>query len=704
MSPKKFARWYMVEGRRGRSTDRYNFAMQAPGPPILSKQPYAFVDALLHENQLVMRREDEDPVYRGEIRPEHSSAYLDAIKECANQEEEQDELDFPTPPSTPSPSRERHSAPVTPGLLPLSLSPTVSELASFHRFCLSAAKKAFEAAARSHRRKSARLNQARVSDNDMGVWTAEQLVRMGHILHDRDSDALTPVIDKRQYVMAVISGPPKGQSIWWGLNTQHATKIMESLRRNRDCCSLFPNEESRVHFGVGFGRHGAVPYRILQKSANFREIAFIQCSGAFAAILAYQNHKFTLGNLKLLTLDTYLQPTLDLDQRNKVEDLKKLTGIGTPFTNSVFTTSEISFGDAPDLSAKNLDATFYDMEAVTAYGSWANKEGLMLWDDDAVIPLRAGSTVLFPAGTKRFSFTAANPGEQRFFFRQFCNAEFGSAACELRLGPPPITPATAGLNSRSIDVPRKYTNRPEKGSGGIGQGGRSLVREIALLRSPLVAGVVSAFMLGLGIRDVAAASLRNVCNAAKGLPNSQILVISRTKIRRARSAAMACTSKGLDLSSARFLGAASGRATGGKSERCTWPCAGALCPSEPARAGFCEVDQRVEESKVGRDILELIRRLDGLPLRLQGRGLHSSSRKMGRESNSSRTKSTFQNTSWATTSTGTNETKQHTPKRGIVNFWPLRIGERSVRPYPLPLPLAVVTLSNFLVRTTVAVL
>ncbi|KAJ6561833.1 hypothetical protein B0H19DRAFT_907829, partial [Mycena capillaripes] len=44
---------------------------------------------------------------------------------------------------------------------------------------------------------------------------------------------------------------------------------------------------------------------------------------------------------------------------------------------------------------------------------------IILWDDGRVIPLRPGATILFPAGTKRFSFMPVGQNETRYMFRQY---------------------------------------------------------------------------------------------------------------------------------------------------------------------------------------------------------------------------------------------------------------------------------------------
>ncbi|KAJ7666202.1 hypothetical protein DFH06DRAFT_925247, partial [Mycena polygramma] len=95
-----------------------------------------------------------------------------------------------------------------------------------------------------------------------------------------------------------------------------------------------------------------------------------------------------------------------------------------PFANSVFTTAEISFCDVPNLSRKNWESTFYGLEAITSCGTydWEERRGIILWDDDRVIPMPPGTTVVFPAGAKQYSFVPVAPHESRYLFRQYCHA------------------------------------------------------------------------------------------------------------------------------------------------------------------------------------------------------------------------------------------------------------------------------------------
>ncbi|KAJ7933049.1 hypothetical protein B0H13DRAFT_1592646 [Mycena leptocephala] len=94
------------------------------------------------------------------------------------------------------------------------------------------------------------------------------------------------------------------------------------------------------------------------------------------------------------------------------------------FPRSIFTTSEIIFRDAPMTSQKNRDAAFDTMEVLTALGSYDHTKGghVIFWDDGDIVEFPVGATLIYPAGTKRISFTAVGKGEHQHFFRQFCHA------------------------------------------------------------------------------------------------------------------------------------------------------------------------------------------------------------------------------------------------------------------------------------------
>ncbi|KAJ7450434.1 hypothetical protein FB451DRAFT_1052313 [Mycena latifolia] len=64
------------------------------------------------------------------------------------------------------------------------------------------------------------------------------------------------------------------------------------------------------------------------------------------------------------------------------------------------------------------------MEVITSFGTYDHKKRghILFWDDDKVVELPSGASVMFPAGSKRYSFLPVDGHEERFLFRQFCHA------------------------------------------------------------------------------------------------------------------------------------------------------------------------------------------------------------------------------------------------------------------------------------------
>ncbi|KAJ7105141.1 hypothetical protein C8R43DRAFT_1132018 [Mycena crocata] len=431
--------------RRGRSGVTYNFARQVLSAPIRSQFPYAFADSLAHQNDVLIWREEHDPVYRGDVRPQDSATLRGTAAHTifgAEDEEDQlctssDESDRPlTPlyspfsspsPLTPTPSS-RNSGP--PGPLTnyaRQASPTMTELfGSPHRIITyskvdkqraqavakhakkntSKAKNRFLGRAPTGTRQSARIRKGLAIE---GVFGMEQLVAMGHFVHGFQPGTLTPVVDKCDYVMGIVVGAPKDQDERWVHVIRHFGSAMGRLYHS----GYFPNfgkQEARVRFGIGFGEWGAKPHHIIQHPKNFSHVAYMQASGGFKEMCAYHNHLYQ-----------QIAPKLYARQAQLAHQLKGQLGLRMPYLDSVFTTCEVAFVDVPGLSRTNFDATLEGMEALTVGGNFT-ESGIAFWDDETVISLRPGGTVLFPSGTKRFSFVALKPNETMYVFRQFCCA------------------------------------------------------------------------------------------------------------------------------------------------------------------------------------------------------------------------------------------------------------------------------------------
>ncbi|KAJ7139368.1 hypothetical protein C8R44DRAFT_867519 [Mycena epipterygia] len=496
--------------RRGRSSGGWMFSRDAPGPPICTEVEYSLVDCLMHQNVITMYKEDNDPIYRGDVRPEELCAGQGLGRPHPDNDSGDlsdsgsvhmgvtgEHLSSPFTPLLPV----RAASPATPVLAasvpdraraphfrdlairphltaaragspillrpapaadkPRAASPSLSEVPTERarsprpssaresslflglalRPCITtylkrdkarinaerAAKAKKETAAKRQlatgskaraaseesdakasvpsvpSRHSRRLRQGRVGDSsDHGVWQLEKLVRTGYVVHvhDWNDERPQPMLDRHDYVMAVLADAPKGQSEWWGSIAKQTTKDLARLHRNSDF-TRFGELESRVTFGTGFGLSYAVPHELHNCTAttgtSLVEIQFIKGSFAFNAISAYQNHLFEQFFL-----------ALHADVASKVSELIERNIVAPPFENSIFTTAEIHFCDAPSLSGKSEDSVFYTVEAFTT--------------DLKVLPLPPGTTVLFTAGCKRYSFVAVAPHKTRYLVRQSCNA------------------------------------------------------------------------------------------------------------------------------------------------------------------------------------------------------------------------------------------------------------------------------------------
>ncbi|KAJ7457543.1 hypothetical protein B0H11DRAFT_2243300 [Mycena galericulata] len=264
-------------------------------------------------------------------------------------------------------------------------------------------------------RRSRRLRRGRLGDSsDHGVWRAEQVLRAGYITHPWMNPMPRPLVDRNDYIMAVVAGGPKKEGKWWSLMMKAAERDIARLYRNGNFSHLGEGE-SHVRFGLGFGDGWEGPYEIDNfavppLSAIQNEIQYIRKTEAMQAISAYQNHIYE-----------QFFPKNYADVGARMNQLVDRRIVAPPFDHSVFTTCEISFCDAPRPTSKNYDSLFYGMELITSIGDYEGG-GIIFSDDEGVLPLLSGSTVAFPAGTKRYTFESVAPHETRFLIRQFCHA------------------------------------------------------------------------------------------------------------------------------------------------------------------------------------------------------------------------------------------------------------------------------------------
>ncbi|KAJ7766364.1 hypothetical protein DFH07DRAFT_769906 [Mycena maculata] len=425
--------------RRSRSAAGFIFATQPLAPTLTSLRPYAFRHALMLQNEFVTWREDNDPVFRGDVAPEQSCTGNVSSHPWekwdnggdSTDDDEEDELTSTASASSRPTTPDVANRPVTPDvatcpaptstweLLMSPLTPPAPSCEASPVYVQRAAHEAKEreakaatikrakeldlarkrmARARGPNRRSARLLRYRIGPSRMGTWDADRLVQMGLIIHDLDPPAITPLVDKRNYVMAVIAGPPKGEIAWWVHVLKQAKQHMGRLYRN----AVFPywgHEESRVRFGIGYGEEGPYPHRIKCHASTLLDVAAIRSSDSFEAISEYQNHV-----VRQIAPKSYAKLQYQMSRLQEETDL-------APSSPGRY-------------SRPNRESKFDAMELLTIGGSydWKERGLLLFWDDHGTFPLRPSSTVAYPAGTKRFSFIPVAPHETFYVFRQYCHA------------------------------------------------------------------------------------------------------------------------------------------------------------------------------------------------------------------------------------------------------------------------------------------
>ncbi|KAJ7095497.1 hypothetical protein C8R43DRAFT_1141751 [Mycena crocata] len=394
--------------RRGRSGVTYNFARQVLSAPIRSQFPYAFADSLAHQNDVLIWGKSTIRCTAATFALKTPPRFVELRHTQSSVLNERGSALSPSP-LTPTPSS-RNSGP--PGPLTnyaRQASPTMTELfGSPHRIITYSKvdKQRAQAVAKHAKKNTICSNRKGLAIE--GVFGMEQLVAMGHFVHGFQPGTLTPVVDKCDYVMGIVVGAPKDQDERWVHVIRHFGSAMGRLYHS----GYFPNfgKQGRVRFGIGFGEWGAKPHHIIQHPKNFSHVAYMQASGGFKEMCAYHNHLYQ-----------QIAPKLYARQAQLAHQLKGQLGLRMPYLDSVFTTCEVAFVDVPGLSRTNFDATLEGMEALTVGGNFT-ESGIAFWDDETVISLRPGGTVLFPSGTKRFSFVALKPNETMYVFRQFCCA------------------------------------------------------------------------------------------------------------------------------------------------------------------------------------------------------------------------------------------------------------------------------------------
>ncbi|KAJ7817504.1 hypothetical protein B0H14DRAFT_3474595 [Mycena olivaceomarginata] len=241
----------------------FTFDRQAMGAAIPSRVHYSFADSLLHENQLVIQRENSDLVYRGEVTPDESCAAilgsvsdsdLTDVSDLSNLESESDRLDQLAPsslnlPSSPDPlpgSSPAQSRDSTPG---------AEHLSSLH----TPYRRIITYAARDRRRLEQNSAQSEGAQSEVHV----ELRRSSRLQAAAAPTAFSadpdhgPLVDHNTLVMAAVAGAPKNSGLWWEGIHRGALKALNRVFRDFDFGEL--RGDSRIRFGITFGEEYAAP-------------------------------------------------------------------------------------------------------------------------------------------------------------------------------------------------------------------------------------------------------------------------------------------------------------------------------------------------------------------------------------------------------------------------------------------------------------
>ncbi|KAJ7616253.1 hypothetical protein B0H17DRAFT_1220302 [Mycena rosella] len=234
--------WFPVNPtvRRGRSETIHTFTREALGAPIRSQISYAWVDSLLHENELRMRREDSDPVYRGDGKPGDSCALvarqpLPSFPDGAPA----GRALTPEPRTAPSDARvsptpaECLSSPTTP-LPPRLRTYTKRDQNWMEAERLTIQRVMAEQVTRRHTARSLACGDARAHSSLTAdpARPSEQLLRSGHVLHRYIDKGPCPLLNRNNYVPGAVAGGPKGKEVWWATIVAEAVMNMGRLYRN----------------------------------------------------------------------------------------------------------------------------------------------------------------------------------------------------------------------------------------------------------------------------------------------------------------------------------------------------------------------------------------------------------------------------------------------------------------------------------------
>ncbi|KAK7000621.1 hypothetical protein R3P38DRAFT_3218884 [Favolaschia claudopus] len=261
-------------------------------------------------------------------------------------------------------------------------------------------------AKRKPERRSRRHRRGRLGDmSNFGVSEAGRSAYDPCELHAKP----LPIVDCHSTMMGVVSPPPRGNEMLWSDVLFELDKGMTIIYGIENFQHL-GERQSVLPFALTYGVPLDKPYLIEHNPDTARVLTSLFRSGGIQLVSKFHNHLYQR-----------IAPRSFADALEKVQHLSA-RGIATSqFSDSVFTSAAFCFGDAPSAPETNDDAAIDTMEAFTVLGKF-DAGHLELQDEEKIIKLRAGTTVLLAAGSKPYKFSAVGKTEHLYVFRQWCSA------------------------------------------------------------------------------------------------------------------------------------------------------------------------------------------------------------------------------------------------------------------------------------------
>ncbi|KAJ7167276.1 hypothetical protein C8R43DRAFT_945717 [Mycena crocata] len=458
--------------RRGRSKTKYIFQHRPHDAPLQASTDFHY--ALADQISRVLDREDNDAVYRGDIKPHEACApplpqvegeeytvregsLVQAVREPSLVPTERVPSPEPTvrEPSlvptervpSPEPSSSQGSMfPISPGSFYASgrtASPTASDYvrrpftyAKRHRERARAERAAerllLQRSAQSVKTPGPRIARprkkypkaSRSSQRLRGGINPEasldltRVVQMQVVLISPLAGQIRPFTDRSGFVVGVYAAGPHNELLAWHQLIERAGKAMKRVSNRGDFTS-FGDDSVFLRAGIDFGVRGPWPHPVVNLPVNRDELLTLIRSDDMRVIAAYQNDL-----LQRFMPRKYAHQQLMMQQLDEKE-------LSYPaFPGSPFTTAEFNFNNIYSVMTDNPEDEFGSVRALTVLGVYGVASAwLFYWpangQDRMAIRCPPGTTLLIPASIVRYAFSALYKGETRYLVQQYYIAALG---------------------------------------------------------------------------------------------------------------------------------------------------------------------------------------------------------------------------------------------------------------------------------------